>query len=252
MISLDGSADHVNFHDEEICNCQSKWTEVSINDILDSVNSRGFGVENIFLNGDRGFFVKYPRGSFDPLNSKVEIGEYGGFGVKFQQPKSECASLAYSVEIDEKFEFVKGGKLPGIYGGKANSGGAKTDGYDGFSVRLIWDHDGFLYPYVYHAEVLKWGDRLGNGIKLNKKNNIKISTRLNNINEKDGLIYISLNGYSLVFKNIIFRKSEKIKIDGVFFSTFFGGNNSSFAAKKDEYILMGNFKYRYCQDDEQN
>lgn len=247
MILLDGSADQISFGGDDFCGCHSEWVVISARDILNEVNFRGFGFNNILINSDFSFFVKYPQGSFDPVNSKAENGEYGGFGVKFRQPKSECVSLAYNIEINENFEFVKGGKLPGIYGGKANSGGVKTDGHDGFSVRLIWDHVGLVYPYVYHAEVLKWGDRLGGGFKLGEKSNIEISVKLNKINKKDGAIKITVNNHSNIFENIIFRKNESIKIDGIFFSTFFGGNNVSFAAKKNEYILMENFRYRYCQ-----
>jgi hypothetical protein len=43
-------------------------------------------------------------------------------------------------------------------------------------------------------------------------------------------------------ENITFRLTGDMKIESVLFATFFGGNDPSFAAKKDENITFSDFK----------
>lgn len=61
--------------------------------------------------------------------------------------------LTYEVGFDEDFDWVKGGKLPGLRGGLNSSGcsgGNKADGQDCFSSRLMWRKggagEGTLFP----------------------------------------------------------------------------------------------------------
>ena len=53
--------------------------------------------------------------------------------------------LTYEVAFDTYFDWVKGGKLPGLRGGLNStgcSGGNKADGLDCFSSRLMWRKNG--------------------------------------------------------------------------------------------------------------
>jgi hypothetical protein len=54
--------------------------------------------------------------------------------------------LSYYVRFSENFDFVKGGKLPGLFGGVGNSGGEIPDGTDGFSTRFMWRRNGDFKP----------------------------------------------------------------------------------------------------------
>lgn len=56
----------------------------------------------------------------------------------------ESMMVSYEVAFDEGFDWVKGGKLPGLRGGSANgcSGGSQADGSDCFSTRIMWRTDG--------------------------------------------------------------------------------------------------------------
>ena len=57
--------------------------------------------------------------------------------------------LEYEVFLPAGFDFVKGGKLPGLMGGPSGDcgGGADPDGC--FSVRLMWRRDGAGEAYMY-------------------------------------------------------------------------------------------------------
>jgi hypothetical protein len=64
--------------------------------------------------------VAYPVGSYAPVGTKSESGKVGG--VEFvSDPNNgvfyDEALLTYDLLFDQNFDWVKGGKLPGIYGG---------------------------------------------------------------------------------------------------------------------------------------
>ena len=50
--------------------------------------------------------------------------------------------LRYDVKFGDGFDFRAGGKLPGLFGGKRNTGGHKPTGNDGFSARIVWQSGG--------------------------------------------------------------------------------------------------------------
>lgn len=77
---------------------------------------------------------RYPIGSCNP-SSKIQ----GGCGL-YTQPlilkDKRTTFLEYSVLFEKEFDWVKGGKLPGLFGGKpGSSGGSKAT--EGFSCRLM-------------------------------------------------------------------------------------------------------------------
>ncbi|KAF8514707.1 hypothetical protein BU17DRAFT_94219 [Hysterangium stoloniferum] len=89
----------------------------------------------------------YREGSYKP---SAEIK--GGFGFNLKGPAGEWrtkmseaseVTLGYAVLFEEGFDFVKGGKLPGIFGGEGEkalkcSGGRQTDRCSCFNLRLMW------------------------------------------------------------------------------------------------------------------
>jgi hypothetical protein len=63
--------------------------------------------------------VNYPKGSFAPVGTKTNSGILGGVEF-FSMPDSSTynsALLSYDIAFDSTFDWVKGGKLPGIFGG---------------------------------------------------------------------------------------------------------------------------------------
>jgi len=96
--------------------------------------------------------VLYPQGSFG--------ADKGGAGWRFPFARHEAAELRYTVRFDEQFDFVKGGKLPGLCGGpKTITGGDMVNGEEGFSARVMWRKDGRGQAYVYHMhQPSKYGD----------------------------------------------------------------------------------------------
>jgi hypothetical protein len=84
-------------------------------------------------------------------------GEFGtSGGAQFYKNFSEgalgtAAFLEYDVMFEDGFDAVRGGKLPGLYGGgRSCSGGHPAEDNECFSVRLMWraDFNGVSYMYV--------------------------------------------------------------------------------------------------------
>ena len=85
--------------------------------------------------------VTYPKGSLGPNE--------GGGVFRQKLPPLSSRSLSYRVLFEKGFDFRRGGKLPGLGGGKANTGGNKPTG-DGWSARYMWGEDGkLLYERCY-------------------------------------------------------------------------------------------------------
>ncbi|SCV69074.1 BQ2448_2094 [Microbotryum intermedium] len=90
--------------------------------------------------------VAYPKGSRNP--SKYPIGGVGLYSEKLDLSQASNVSLSYSVFFEKGFEFNKGGKLPGLFGGKsACSGGSSAE--DCFSTRLMFRTGGKGELYLY-------------------------------------------------------------------------------------------------------
>jgi hypothetical protein len=71
-------------------------------------------------------------------------------------------TFKYQVLFEPGFEFVKGGKLPGIYGGSSGCGGGADAAELGcFSARLMWraNGDGEVYLYAPYDQADGFCDR---------------------------------------------------------------------------------------------
>ncbi len=90
---------------------------------------------------DKFLRVTYPGGSYGPADAGVQ------FKVPFDRAYQELY-FRYRVRFRADFDFVKGGKLPGLIGGSAPTGCSPAP--DGFSARNMWRAGGQAVQYVYH------------------------------------------------------------------------------------------------------
>lgn len=68
---------------------------------------------------------------------KDEIGQAGGAICDISIEKGIGYSMEYKVKFQEGFEWTKGGKLPGIGGGKVYAGGSDVSAGDGWFSRPV-------------------------------------------------------------------------------------------------------------------
>ncbi|EWH02598.1 polysaccharide lyase [Halomonas sp. BC04] len=197
--------------------------------------------------GETGFRVLYPEGSSSPSDADQDGVERGGLGFYTRETaleNSDRACLHYKVRFEPVFDFVKGGKLPGLYGGDAPSGGDKVDGENGFSIRLMWREkgQGELYPYVMDLE----GESMGRGAWTFPRGrwiSVEQEVILNTPGQDNGMARIWIDGRPVLEKGgLVYRTSESVSIDGLMFSTFFGGTGEGWRTPRDQSVDFAAFR----------
>lgn len=236
-----------------ICNEDNLHWDLSVEAKLRDelgVGISGWGLENIkfFEQDDRLVLrVVFPKGSIDPGSAKRGLAPLGGAGFKFKAvTPSDCMVLSYKIKFDKNFDWVIGGKLPGLFGGKGNSGGKIPNGFDGFSTRYMWSKGGYTKVYAYLPTSKTWGTPIGNDkFKLYRGvwHTIKQQIILNVPNKNNGRLRVWLDSKLIIDeKRMFFRKTDLLKLDGMMFSTFFGGGSPAWASKLDTHIDFSDFK----------
>ena len=169
----------------------------------------------------------------------------------------EALYVRYYVKFDEGIDFIMGGKLPGLAGGEANTGGDPPNGFDGWSARIMWRDNGRIVQYVYHpdqagtyAEDMDWNEGGASRFFVpGKWHCVETYIRMNTVNGEgepnarfDGVVRSWLDGeLALDRTDVRFRYTNAFAIDAFYFSTFFGGGDASWAPVKDEHALFDNF-----------
>ena len=183
--------------------------------------------------------VTYPRGSLGPNE--------GGGQFRERLAPRKAYRLTYRVLFEKGFDFRKGGKLPGLGGGRANTGGEKPVG-DGWSARYMWGESGKLTLYLYHLDQkTDYGDRIelkaeavpSHWLQLEQevtvnapgKENGRIRVRI------DGKLALDQQGLSLRGK----VKTDVALVDQFLFSTFHGGGSRDWAPKRDSHARFDDF-----------
>ncbi|GAA5881006.1 hypothetical protein JCM1840_007217 [Sporobolomyces johnsonii] len=167
--------------------------------------------------------VAYPAGSRNP--GKVPAGGVGFYSSEIDITAATNVSLSYSVFFPTGFDFVKGGKLPGLYGGaKACSGGNSAETC--FSTRLMFRTGGkgelYLYaPREKQVEALcslgplsycnsVYGMSIGRGswvFKTGEWTDIRQDIWLNTPGQADGGFNIWVNGELVLHSDAVYYRN---------------------------------------------
>jgi hypothetical protein len=197
---------------------------------------------------DHSLKIRLPAGSAGPTVSARFGAPEGGCQaiVAFGRGSVLRCRLKYWVYFDSVFDFVKGGKLPGLYGGVSWSGGAQSASKDrGFSTRLMWRQGGLGEVYAYLPSRVEFGESLRDQrweFKRGERTYIEQELALNDIGQTNGVLRVKVDG-KLVYETheLVFRTREEVRIEGVVLAVFFGGSDLSWTASKDEEVKCGGF-----------
>lgn len=212
-----------------------------------------WGLQNTsVINNSTGRFskvlrVRYPAGSASPTVSREYNKPLGGaqFYASLGMTPRDSLRLSYYVRFSPNFDFVKGGKLPGLFGGAGNSGGVIPNGADGFSTRFMWRRNGDGEVYAYLPTSTSSGTSLGRGnwrFQPGIWYHLEQEVQLNQPGVPNGRIRVWLDGKQVLDQQgLMFRTVSALQIEGIFFSTFFGGDDPSWATPKDVYADFANF-----------
>lgn len=207
--------------------------------------------------------VSFPKGSAAPHGAIK-----GGF-VAYHPCAgfpAHSATIAFSVYIDDKFDFNKGGKIPwGFYTGtKGASGGRHTE--DGGTVRLMWRRNGEAEAYLYFPKgtrqvpeldkepgVVKdadYGMSLWRGsfsFVKGQTNKVSLTLTLNDVGKQNGELSLTINGKKQSFNKFMWRKDDDLLITGIMGAAFFGGSDKSWASPVDTFLDIGDIECKTSQ-----
>lgn len=195
--------------------------------------------------------VWFPAGTYDPgsmLSMSKQVGGTG-FAVILDDSGYQCATLKYRVRFPPGFNFVRGGKLPGLAGGLNISYPKLPRGENGFTARLMWREHGQGEVYAYLRTTPKpglyYGTSIGRGswqFSTNKWVVIEQSIFINHPDRHDGMLRLSVDGNVVIDKGALqFRDKSNIHIDGLIFETFFGGNDETWATPERVHVDFADF-----------
>lgn len=213
---------------------QRRWGEQN----LQVLNSADSGL------GSPALRVNYPEGTSSPSDA-----EEGGAGFVMPVPalrQADRACLRYQVRFQPGFDFVKGGKLPGLYGGDGPTGGDEVTGENGFSMRFMWrkQGQGELYEYVVNKDS-DYGESVGRGLwRFTPGQWVTVEEEivLNDPDQENGIARVWIDGQpTLEQQGIVYRTTDEVQIDGLMFSTFFGGHGSDWRTPRDQSVDFADF-----------
>ncbi|KAJ7346633.1 polysaccharide lyase family 14 protein [Mycena albidolilacea] len=203
--------------------------------------------------------VTYPAGSFSGDTGGAQFinlwntTESGGF---------QSMLISYEVAFDQNYDWVKGGKLPGLRGGKSAtgcSGGNESTGLDCFSTRMMWRTNGQGEAYAYipspnnlcsEKDVIcndDFGISLSRGsfsFKSGQWNHVSLLVQLNNpVDVANGNIEVYFNNVqAFAQSDLQIRASDSVTVGGLYFSTFFGGSDSSWSTPDTTHTYFRNME----------
>ncbi|KAK7037579.1 hypothetical protein VNI00_011071 [Paramarasmius palmivorus] len=90
--------------------------------------------------------IFYPKGSINPKNKILGGTEF--YASPIDISTAENVTLSYSALFEKDFQFTKGGKMPGLYGGHEDCSGGRS-AHTCFSTRLMWRMKGAGELYLY-------------------------------------------------------------------------------------------------------
>lgn len=215
-----------------------------------------------YINNDKSIQILYPNGSWAP--SAGERYGFGGFNF-YSQPKIfpiKHICFKYDLKFNSNFNWVKGGKLPGLWIGDIGASGGNHN-INGYSYRMSWHTNGTAQAYIYIPKLQDesyynisglisdsvYGDTLWRGsfffdrnIWYSIKLYIKLNTFKNSYPNYDGIIGLTINETVLTYKKIIWTTNKKHLINGIMMDTFFGGSDPSWATSITTYSYLRNLK----------
>ncbi len=192
--------------------------------------------------GNKFLRVNYPLGAVGP-------GEGGAqFNVPLGGSYDELYA-SYRIRFGEGFDFVKGGKLPGLCGGSCKTGGGGAPD-DGFSARGMWRVAGAPVQYMYYVDQtefygddFKWDLAGPTVFKPGTWHTIVHHVVMNTPGQPDGIVEAWLDGVKVLERSDVrFRpEGQTFGIDSFYFSTFFGGNTPDWGPTKNEVVDFDSF-----------
>jgi hypothetical protein len=171
---------------------------------------------------------------------------------KARLARARVLYLRYYLKFPAGFDFGKGGKLPGLYGGPI---GAESGGHHGagFSTRYMWrDHEvtgsvsgcsrsaPCAEVYLYSPQSSQgFGQDLGGQWQWQGDGRWHMVQQ--RVDRTTGDITVWYDGSQVLNEPGVLDDSAGVPFAGVMFSTFFGGHDTSWGPSQSEYAYFADF-----------
>jgi hypothetical protein len=156
-------------------------------------------------------------------------------------------TLTYQILFPVGFEWVKGGKLPGLCGGQCWTG--SSNGPGGWAGRFMWRANGEGEVLFNGATTTGYGVDLGRGTGAwsfqadGLWHTVAERVHMNTPGLTDGYIDVIYDGKQVAhFTGIVFRTDTATHADSLMFSTFFGGHDATWAPSTAQRIDFRSFR----------
>lgn len=207
------------------------------------------------VNGDT-LMATYPKGSYIPSSPSQ-----GGFQFYAQPNMFPATHIAFSYQVmfPRNFNWVKGGKLPGIWIGNMGANGGNHLN-NGASFRVMWRANGVAEAYLYiptqttkelynqpgYVYNDQHGDSLWRGqfkFQTSTWNMVTLTAKINTIGSADGTLGLTINNDARTLSSIIWANTATHQyINGLMMHSFFGGNDTTWASPIEQNIYFKDFK----------
>lgn len=161
-------------------------------------------------------------------------------------PAAKEYTLNYDVMFENGWEFVHGGKLPGL-GPDNDTAGCAPISASGWSARVMWRTGGTPVIYSYHQDrANRCGDDFysNTNFAIGQYQAVSLHVKVNDPGQHNGSITLYLNGQRIAsHDNVRLRQNggNNTLITQFLFHTFFGGNDWYWAPSKTVYSRFDNF-----------
>ncbi|KAG7086403.1 hypothetical protein E1B28_002358 [Marasmius oreades] len=165
--------------------------------------------------------IFYPQGSINPANAPRGGSQFYASPIDISSARN--VTFSYGVFFPVNFDFVKGGKLPGLYGGHSGCSGGDT-ATTCFSTRLMWRDEGRGELYLYAPKDKQspdlcsenhtvcestYGISIGRGTFLFQRGKwtyVSQTATLNTPGQQDGCFTLDVNGERVIDRKDIFYR----------------------------------------------
>lgn len=202
--------------------------------------------------GAKAIRVDYPKGGVGPTATGLQF-PIDFSKIKGMQANYDSLYLRYYVYFEPGFDFVKGGKLPGLMGSNESwtrSGGNIPDGTNGWTLRFMWRTGGAAVVYAYLPPGKYQRGVWGTDIPLHKNFTtgkwicVEQFVKINTPGKNDGELSVWLDNEKLLaLTDISYRTVDNAagKIGGIYFSSFHGGNTPDWGPSVTSYARFDGF-----------
>lgn len=220
------------------------------------------------MQGKKAMQISYAKGAV-AYNSKalggVSFYALGPAGQPINNAK--VITFSYSVLFEKGFQFNKGGKLPGLYGGTSASEAAGCSGGHArdscWSTRLMWRTAGAGELYAYLPPSAKASNKAAVCDKSNSSCDLDYGwslgrgkwtwtpgtwqtaaqkVTLNTPGKSDGSVVIYIDGKEVyAAEGLQLRMSKQSVPQGIMVQSFFGGHTADWACPKDQKAYFSDF-----------